>query len=93
MIRKTLYYNEYESPIFWGSQNGDNTKVRAYFKLQLVFDLREGLRFVASVPNVSHCCRNPFKAICRVLEHESIGMAKYDRLKSRVRKLNLAKKL
>lgn len=82
MIRKVLYKNRYTSPIRYGYK--EEHKIEAYFELELIFDLKDGLRFTAKVPNMSCCMRNPFKAMCRVLEHESIGMAKYNRLKQDV---------
>lgn len=87
-ISKTLYYNEYSSPIAY-----TNDCVFSYIKIQLHFDFKEGLRFSASVPNFGCCERNPLKAILRVLEHESIGMGKYQRLKDDCRDKGLWKKL
>lgn len=97
MINKILYENRYTSGTFFYNGGKNTTKesspVESYFKLQLVFDFKEGLRFVASAPNVSFCEKNIFKAIFRLLEHESIGMAKYNGLKYRINNLDLRKRL
>lgn len=77
--KKTLFYEEYESPIRYGYK--PEHKVKTYIQIQRVFDLKEGLRYVVSVPNVSWCQRKLQDAWIRILEHESIGMAKYNRLK------------
>lgn len=91
-FKKVLIHKEYASPVFWGcDENPDG--VKSYFELVIYFDFELGLRFRAGAPNVSYCNRNPFKAILRLLEHESIGMCKYDALKYRVRKQGLAQKL
>jgi hypothetical protein len=90
-MKKVLYYKEYESPIFYGYK--PEHKVKSYVKITMAFDFREGLRFCVSAPNVSWCYRNPIKALLKILEHESIGMAKYNRLKEDVRAKDLANKL
>jgi hypothetical protein len=59
----------------------------------MYFNLKEGLRFNVTVPNMSCGDRNPFKAICKALEHESIGMAKYQQLKDDMRAKGLHKNL
>ena len=87
---KTLYYSEYTSPIAYGNY-GD--EIYSYVKVELHFDFKEGLRFSASVPNFGCCERNPFKAIFRVLEHQSIGYGKYQRLKEDCRSQGLWRKL
>lgn len=87
-ISKTLYYKEYISTIAYV-----NDDVLSYVKIQVHFDFKEGLRFSVAVPNYGCCKRNPFKAILRVLEHESIGMSKYQRLKDDCRDKGLWKKL
>jgi hypothetical protein len=91
MIKKVLYQNEYESPIFYGYKS--EHKVKSYVKVTMAFDFREGLRFCVSVPNASRCYRNLIKAFLNILEHESIGMAKYNRLKDDVRNKDLVNKL
>lgn len=78
-FEKILFYKEYESPIRYGYK--PDHRVKTYIEFTMYFDFKEWLRFTVSVPNVSYCYRNPFKAFVRALEHESIGMAKYNRLK------------
>lgn len=90
-ISKTLYYKEYSSFLAWGTK--PEHKARSYVKIQFHFDFEDGLRFSVSAPNISCCDKNPFKAIMRILEHESIGMAKYDHLKDDTRRLGLWQKL
>lgn len=92
-IKKVLIHKEYESPTFWQCELGDDRKAKSFFELKLYFDFKEGLRFTASAPNVSFCKRNPFKAILRLLEHESIGMTKYQMLKDRARKVGVSNRL
>ena len=78
-ISKQLYYKEYESPIAYGYK--EEHKVKSYVKIMVHFDFKEWLRFSVSSPNFGCCYRNPFKVLLIVLEHESICMAKYQRLK------------
>lgn len=90
-MRKIIYYKEYELPIAYGYK--PEHKVKSYLEVMLHFDFKEGLRFSVSVPNFSTCCRNPFKAIFRAMEHESIGMSKYNRIKEDSRSCGLWQKL
>lgn len=87
-INKTLYYKEYSSPLAYG-----DGEVKSYLKVELHFDFKEGLRFSATAPNIASCRRNPFGAIFRVMEHQSIGYCKYQRLKDDCRDQGLWKKL
>lgn len=80
---KVLYYKEYTAPIAYGYD--EKHKVKSYVKIAAHFDFKEFLRFSVQVPNFSYCTHNPFKAILRVLEHESIGMSKYQRMKEDIR--------
>lgn len=86
---KILFSKDAESPLAWRNDR----KAKTHIELALYFDFKEGMRFTASAGNVSWCCRNPFKALFRVLEHESIGMAKYDNLKDDTRRKGLWQKL
>lgn len=90
-MKKVLYYKEYESPVYWGYK--PEHKVKSYIKIEMYFDFKEGLRFCITVPNISYCYRNPIKAILKALEHESIGMSKYNKLKEDIRRKNLDKNL
>mgnify|MGYP000858014750 CR=1 FL=1 len=89
---KVLYENTYSCYPAWGSSE-DATKIESYVKFEMHFDFKEGLRFSISIPNFGTCSRNPFKCIFRALEHESIGMGKYQRLKDRTRKIDCWRKL
>ena len=90
-IKKVLYYKEYESPIAYGYKK--EHKVKTYIKVTAWFDFKEGLRFSVGVANVSFCYRNIFKAFIRILEHESIGMQKYQQMKEDARSSGVYKKL
>lgn len=82
IIKKVLFKKNYEG---YCGLLSENNKIETYIELVMCFDFREGLRFTCSVPNISSCNRNPFKAIFRILEHESIGMGKYNRVKDVIR--------
>lgn len=82
-MTKILYYKEYYSPVFWGYK--PEHKVKSYIKFQIHFNLKDGLWFSATVPNFTCGDRNPFKSIMTILEHESIGMSKYNKLKEDIR--------
>lgn len=64
-----------------------------YIDINLHVSFRRGFFFAVNVVNKSFCSRNPFKALLRALESETVGMAKYDKLKERVRDLDLWRKL
>lgn len=90
-FEKELYYKEYTSPIAYGYRS--THKVESYVKIKMWFDFKEGLRFSVSTPIMSSCERNPIKAMLRVLEHESIGFSKYQRLKDDCRSNGLWRQL
>ena len=90
-FKKVLYFKEYESPIKYGYK--PEHKVKTYIEVCMWFDFKEGLRFTVGVANVSYCSRNPFKAFIRVLEHESIGMQKYQQIKEDARACGIYNKL
>lgn len=87
--KKVLFYKEAESPLAWICDRKAKTKIEVI----MWFDFKEGLRFSVGSGNITSCERNIFKAIWRVLEHESIGMAKYDCLKEYTRSKGLWKRL
>ena len=87
--KNVLFYKEAESHLAWRSDRKTKTKIEAIMQ----FDFKEGLRFSVGAGNITSCERNIFKAIWRVLEHESIGMAKYDCLKEDTRSKGLWKRL
>ena len=87
--KKILFEKYAESPLAWRNDFKAKTRIKVTF----YFDFKEGSRFTVEAGNVSSCKRNLFKAICFVLEHESIGMAKYDCLKSDTRAKGLWQKL
>lgn len=72
---KLIYQNEYTSFSKWGQ------KITSYIKIERHFDFRDGLRYSVSVPNFGCCKRKLKDAILWAMEHESIGMAKYNGIK------------
>lgn len=89
--KKVLIHKEYSSGIRYGYE--PHHRVKSYITITRYFDLREGLRYVVTVPNVSYCYPKLQDALLRAIEHESIGMAKYNRLKEDLYKQNLFKTL
>ncbi len=87
---KTLLRRDYT---FSGGYWSGEEKGKSYCELVLYFDFEDGLRFTASVPNMSACRRNPFTALMIVLEHENVKGEKYDDLKDNMRRKGLHKKL
>lgn len=86
---KTLFEKEYISKT--SKFQGD--KIKTYIKIQVHFDFKEGLRYSVSVPNCSFCKRKLKDALMWALEHESIGMQKYNRLKEICDNKNLWNKI
>ena len=74
---KTLFKKEYISK----TSKFEGTQIKTYIEIQMHFDFREGLKYSVTVPNCSFCRRKLKDALIRALEHESIGMQKYNRLK------------
>ena len=91
-MKKVLFHHVWSSPIAWHSSK-DCEKVRGYITYTVYFDFKKGLRFACTVPDITACSRGPFKCIWQILENQSVGMGKYQRLKERVRKLDLWKHL
>ena len=89
-FKKILCKREYS---FNGGYWSKLEKGKSYCELTLYFDFKEGLRFVAEVPNCSMCCRNPINALMIMLEHENVKGEKYDDLKDNMRSKGLHKKL
>jgi len=77
-ISKVVYEKHYTSPSKWGQ------KIESYLKIERHFDFKDGLRYSVSVPNFG-CCKKKLKdAMLWAMEHESIGMAKYNGLKEQL---------
>lgn len=55
--------------------------IDSYVKIYRVFDFKEGLRYTVEVPDFGCCKRRKIDALLWTLEHESIGMQKYNCLK------------
>lgn len=90
-MEKIIYKKEYDAPMFYSSDRTKN--VKSYIEIRMYFHFKTGLYFSVSVPNISYYSRNIFKAILKIIEHESIGMSKYERIKQDIRKLKLDNKL
>jgi hypothetical protein len=74
---KVIYENHYTSNSKWGQ------KIESYIKIERHFDFKEGLRYSVTVPNFGCCKRKLKDAMLWAMEHESIGMAKYNGLKEK----------
>ena len=78
--------------VMLGSLNGDK-KIKSYIRVERHFDFKDGLSYSVTVPNFT-CCEKKLKdAILRVIEHESIGMSKYNGIKELVDNKKLWNKL
>lgn len=88
-IEKVLFRKDAESPLAWRPDKKAKTRIEVVF----YFDFKLGPRFRVNAGNISCCDRSLFKAFCKCLEHESIGMAKYDNLKDDTRSKGLWQKL
>lgn len=86
-ISKVVYEKHYTSPSKWGQ------KVESYIKIERHFDLKEGLRYSVTVPNFGCCKKKLRDAMLWAMEHESVGMAKYNGLKELVNSKNLWNKI
>ena len=91
-MKITLFKKEWGSPVAWASSKNPE-RVEGYIEYIMWFDFKDGLRFSATVPNYSTCTRNPFRCLFNAMEHSSVGMGKYQRLKERNRKLGFWQKL
>lgn len=89
IFKKVLFSKLAESPLAWRTDR----KAKTHIEVVFYFDFKKGARFRVNAGNISCCDRSLFKAFCRCLEHESIGMAKYDNLKDDTRSKGLWKKL
>lgn len=88
----TLYKKEYKCHTFWSCESKP-VIADSYFELRVKFNFKEGIWFSVKIPNAIYSRRNPFEAALRALEHESIGMAKYNHLKDRIREIGQGQKL
>jgi hypothetical protein len=90
-MTKTIYKKQWTSPVAWGVEG--TPKVEGYIEYKVHFSFKEGICFSISIPNFGCGSRNPFECIFRALEHSSVGMGKYCRLKERTRSLGMWKNL
>ncbi len=74
----------------WAAKPDD---LEVYIEINLHIGIHRGFFFSVNVMNKSFCSRNPFSALIMALESETVGMAKYDKLKERVREIGLWSKL
>lgn len=87
----TLFRKELEFPPAWA--HGENHVLHGSIYVTLHISRHKGFHFSVSVANKSFSDRNPIKALLRALESETVGMAKYDALKDRVRSMGQWKNL
>ena len=81
----TLFKKKFKSIVAWAVDEDDSIKGYVYFKLY--FTRHTFFHFSVGVANKSFSGKNPLDCFLRALESESVGMAKYDVLKDRVRKI------
>jgi len=80
---KIIYEKHYTSTSKWGK------KIESYIRIERHFDFKEGLRYSVSVPNCCFCKKRLQDAMLWAMEHESIGMAKYESLKYQIERKKL----
>ena len=90
-MTKTIFKKQWTSPVAWGVDN--TPKIEGYIRYQVHFSVKKGLWFSITIPNYACSTRSPLECIFNALEHSSVGMGKYCRLKDRVRYLDLWRKL
>lgn len=77
--KKIIYENEYNCHSKWGSE------IKSYIKIEKIYSLIEKqIYYIVNVPNVSYTSRNLIKALYKTMEHESIGMSKYNSIKEKI---------
>ncbi len=74
----------------WATKPDD---LQIYIEINLHIGFEHVFFFSVNVANKSFTSRNPVSALLAALESETVGMAKYDALKERVRDLDLWSKL
>ena len=82
-MKLTLFKKHWDSPVAF-----EGPPIQGLLEYKLIVDWR-GPRFTMTAGNISACTRGPLACIMHVLEHESVGMAKYDRLKEHLRDLKM----
>ncbi len=83
-----LYRKKFTCNSAWKVYQGDGLDshdIHGFMELSLLLNWHWIFCFSMEVNNKSFNYRNPFKAYCKALESESIGMCKYQQLKERVR--------
>jgi hypothetical protein len=88
---KILIHKEYSSPIKYGYEL--HHKVISYITITRHFSFKERLWYSVTVPNAGFGDRKLLNALTRAMEHESIGMAKYQRIKEDLFNQDLYRKL
>ena len=86
LARKKFY-----SPVAWGLEEGDGVNGEIVFALYLT--IHTGFHFSVNTGVASFNGRNPIDCIMRAMEHENVGMLKYERIKERTRQNKTWQKL
>ena len=85
-MKIVLYRKSYVEPVAWGYGDDANLHaIRPYIEITFSIFYDRLPFFGVHVQNKSFSDLNIFKALLRALESETVGMAKYDRLKERCR--------
>jgi len=89
-MKFNLYRMSALSTTKWSTKPDD---LEIFIEINLHIGFEHGFFFAVNVANKTFTSRNPFSALLSALESETVGMAKYDKLKERVRDLDLWSKL
>lgn len=80
-----LFKKEFIESTVWSVDGND---LNCFVEFELFFNRHVIFCFRVSVANKSFMYRNPFKALLKCLESETISSAKYNKLKERTREIN-----
>lgn len=85
-----LWSKSFNTTSAWAVKSGD---INSYIEISLILSRHWIFCFSVEVMNKSFNYRNPFKALLKALESETIGMNKYDMLKERLRDKDMWREL
>jgi len=90
-MRIKLFAKKFEEITAWAHYPEDT--VKGFIMFDLLINRHVMFTFQVKVMNKTFSSRNPFKALLWALESETVGMAKYDLLKQKVRSKDLWRSL